>query len=117
MKPIRKKNFKEAIIEIKTLDDGSLLVVDSKTTVRYLDKENFDLINGYKAKINHLRYKTKVVAFSSDGSYFTSISADSKETVLYNAKTRKAISKVSRHQGEVSCVGIDPKKPLYVLLW
>lgn len=109
MKVLNEVNFKEAIIEIKILDDGSLLVVDSKTTVRYLDKETLKLLKGFKVNINHLRFKTKVIDFSSDGNYFGVLGSTCSETRLYNAKTKKAIAKVDRHQGEVSCVGIEPK--------
>ncbi|MCD6173874.1 MAG: hypothetical protein J7J96_08860 [Sulfurimonas sp.] len=107
MKFIKSKNFKEPIILTKILDDGSLLVVDSKTTIRYLDKETLELIDGFKVNINHLRYKSSVVAFSSDGKVFSSLSSDCKEARLYNAKTKKIIMKFDRHHGEVSSVGID----------
>lgn len=107
MDAIKTKNFKEAIILVKILDDDTLLVVDAKTTIRNLDKESLELINGFKANIHHERYKTSVVAFSSDGTRFATLSADSKEARLYNASTKKAIAKVDRHHGEVSCVGID----------
>lgn len=108
MKPTKKKNFKEAIILTKILDDGTLLVVDSQTTVRYLNKETLELVSGFKGKINHLRYKNNVVSFSSDGNYFASLSSSCNEAVLYNTKTKKSIAKVDRHQGEASCVGMDP---------
>ncbi len=108
MKAIRTKNFKEPIILIKILNDDSLLVVDAQTTVRFLEKNSLELLNGFKGKINHLRYKTNVVSFSNDGAYFVSLSADCKESKLYDSKTKKNIAKVNRHHGEVSCVGIDP---------
>ncbi len=107
MKIIKSKNFKEPIILVKILDDGSLLIVDAKTTIRYLDKESLELRNGFKVGINHLRYKNNVVAFSSDGGAFATLSSDCRESRLYNAKTKKAIAKVDRHHGEVSTVGID----------
>ena len=109
MKATREKNFNKPIILIKILDDDSLLVVDADTTVRYLDKTNFSILNGFKANIKHERYKTNVVSFTTTGSFFAAMSADCKESVLYNAQTKKMIAKMNRHQGEVSCVGIDPK--------
>ena len=51
MKIIKSKNFKEPIILVKILDDGSLLIVDAKTTIRYLDKESLELRNGFKVGI------------------------------------------------------------------
>ncbi len=107
MNVIKSKNFKEPIVLTKILDDDTLLVVNSKTTIRYLNKDDLELINGFKANINHLRYKNSVVAFSSNGEYFASMSSNCHESKLYNAKTKKNIAKVDRHHGEVSCVGID----------
>ena len=108
MKALMKKNLREPIILIKMLENGSLLVVDSKTTIRYMDVENLDVINGFKANIHHMRYKSSVVAFSNDGENFASLSSDCKESKLYNAVTKKAIGRVNRHHGEASCVGIEP---------
>ena len=109
MNPIKKSKLSYPIILVKILDDGTLLLVDSQTTIMYLNKDTLDVIDGFKANILHVRYKTKVVAFSSNGEYFATLSAECKESKLFNAKTKKAIGKVSRHQGAVSCVAIDPK--------
>ncbi len=109
MKSSRNKSFSEAIIITKILDDGTLLVVDSKTTVRYLDLNSLETTSGFKANIVHERIKTNVVSFSSCGNYFVSMSANCKSSILYNSKTKKSLAKVDRHQGEVSCVGIEPK--------
>ena len=108
MKPIKHTNISEAVISIKILNDNTIVVVDKDTTVRYYDKEDFSLKNGFKAKITHKRYKTKVVEFSNDGEHFAVLSADCRESRLYNTQTKKMRAKVSRHQGEVSCVGIEP---------
>jgi WD40 repeat protein len=107
MKVIKSKNFKEAIVLTKILDDGTLLLVDSHTTVRVMKKEDLGLLSGFKAKIKHLRYKVQVVDFSSDGNIFATLSSDCKESRLYNAQTKKAIAKMDRHHGEASCVAID----------
>ena len=108
MEVIKSKNFKYPIIQTQILDNGRLLIIDSKTTIRYLDMETLELLDGFKANINHLRYKNKVVRFSSDGKYFATLSSDCKEARLYNTRTKKVITKVDRHHGPVSCVCIDP---------
>lgn len=107
MDVVKSKSFKEPVVLTKILDDGSLLVVDSKTTIRFLDKESLELIDGFKVKTNHIRYKNSVVAFSSNGEYFATLSSDCKEARLYDAKTKKLITSVNKHHGEVTCVGID----------
>ena len=108
MEPIKKIKINKPIILIKFLDNDKLLIVTSQTTIKYLDKDTLNIISGFKANIVHARYRTKVVSFSNDGNYFASISADCRESKLYNTKTKKGIAKVNRHQGEVSCVAIDP---------
>lgn len=108
MKAIKEKNFSKPIILTKILDDNSLLVVDSNTTIRFLNKETLEIISGFKANINHIRYKNSVVAFSNSGEYFSSLSEDRRQTKLYNAKTKKTLSIMDRHHGEGSCTAIDP---------
>ena len=108
MEAIVSKNIKKPIILMKILDDGSLLIVDNETTIRYFDINTLEVLNGFKVGIRHIRYKSNVVAFSNNGEYFASLSADVKEAILYNAISKKAVAKVNRHHGEVSCVGIDP---------
>ena len=108
MDPIKKKNLHEPVILTKRLDNGQLVVVDSKTTVRYLSIDKLEVLNGFKANINHLRFKSDVVAFSGDGKHFATLTSDCKESRLYNAKTKKVVAKVDRHHGEASTVAIEP---------
>jgi WD40 repeat protein len=106
MEIIKSKSVKKPIVLMKILDDGTL--VDRETTIRFFDKKSLNLLDGFKVNIHHLRYKTSVVAFSDNAEFFATLTADCKESRLYNVKTKKIVSKVNRHQGEVSCVGIDP---------
>jgi len=109
MEAVKQVNFTQAIIYMKILDNGSLVVVDENTAVRFLEIEKLQTISGFKANITHKRYSSNVVCFSSDAKYFVSCSGDAKEAKLYNVKTKKALAKSDRHQGEISCIGIDPK--------
>jgi WD40 repeat protein len=108
MEVVKVKNLQEPIILVKIMKNNTLLVVDSATTIRYFDKYDLSLLSGFKAKIYHKRYKTNVVAFSNDKKYFAAMSTDCREAKLFNIQTKKTVAKVDRHQGEVSCVGIDP---------
>ncbi len=108
MKVIRNQGFKKAIIVTKILEDKRLLVVDSDTTIRFMDKDSLKMLGGFKVNIHHESYKTNVVYFSNSGAFFATLSSDCRTSRLYNVKTKKLISKVDRHHGEVSCVGIDP---------
>ena len=108
MEVVDSKNIEEPVILLKILKNNSLLVVDNDTTVRYFDITSLALIDGFKAKIHHRRYKSSMLAFADNDENFVSISPDCEESMLFNTKTKKMISKVDRHHGEVSCVGIDP---------
>ena len=108
MKTVKSTSIIQPVILIKILNDKQLVVIDAKTTVRFYDEESFKVKGGFKVNIEHKYYKNRVVDYSYDGQYFATISADAKESRLYNAQTKKAIARVVRHQGEVSCVGIDP---------
>ena len=108
MKIVKSKGLKKPIISLKILNDDTLLVVDSETTVRYVDRVSLEMISGFKANIHHKNYKTQVFDFSLDKNYFVTLSPTAKESRLYNAKTKKIVTKVDRHQGEVSCVAMDP---------
>ncbi|MEN4053203.1 MULTISPECIES: WD40 repeat domain-containing protein [Sulfurimonas] len=108
MEIVQSKSVVKPVILMKILDDNTLLVVDAETAVRYFNKENLELQNGFKVGVTYKRYKTPVVAFSNDGNYFALLSLDLKESRLFSTQTKKMITKVDRHHGEVSCVAIDP---------
>ena len=108
MEVIRSKGINKAVILLKLLDDGRLVVVDEETTVRFMDREDLSMIAGFKVNIKHRSYKSQVVEFSNDGEFFASLTSDAKESRLFSSKTKKLIAQVDRHHGEASCVGIDP---------
>ncbi|QSZ41841.1 hypothetical protein GJV85_06880 [Sulfurimonas aquatica] len=108
MEVLKNKGIGKPIVLLKILEDKRLLVVDSDTTIRFLNKDNFKVLDGFKVNIKHERYKNSVVEFSNDGVYFSTLTSDCKESRLYNTQTKKIITRVDRHHGEASCVGIDP---------
>ncbi len=109
MKPKAAKNYKEPIILVKKLDDGNLVVIDNHSTIRFVENDTLTTIDGFKAKIEHRRYQNRVIDFATNRKFFASLTADAKEARLYSLATKKAIARIARHQGEVSCIGIDPK--------
>ncbi|MCW8837596.1 MAG: hypothetical protein OQK11_02725 [Thiovulaceae bacterium] len=89
--------------------NSTILVVDKTTSVRILDQQSLETLGGFKANINHVWYKNKVVDFTYDGAYFAVITEDAKQSRLYDARTKKVNIRINRHHGEVTCVAIDPK--------
>jgi hypothetical protein len=109
MNPTKRSNFDEAVIYTQILSPKVLLIVDAFTTIRYLNIEDLSVKEEQKMAILHPRYSTKVISFSEDGKYFALVSQDAKESRLYDIQNKKIVAKVERHQGDVTCVGIDPK--------
>jgi len=109
MNPVKNINFDEAVIYLQLLKERTLLVVDAFTTLKYLDIQTLKIKNEVKMANLHSRYSTDVVAFSTTAEHLALISPNAKESRLYETKSKKLIATVDRHQGEVSCVGIDPK--------
>ncbi len=108
MEVINSISVAKPVILLKILQNGELVVINSETIVRVLDRETLKLINGFKVGILQKNYRTRVVDYSENGTYFTTLSSDARESLFYNAHTKKIIGTLNRHQGEVSCVGIDP---------
>ena len=109
MKPDKHINLNKAIIFTKVLDNSDLLVIDENTAIRFIDIDKLTTKSGFKTNLRHERYSSNMVFTSDDAKYFVSTSSDTRVTKLYDTNTKKALAKVDRHQGEVSCVGIDPK--------
>ncbi|WP_457746943.1 WD40 repeat domain-containing protein [Sulfurimonas sp.] len=108
MQKLKSKSVSKPVILLKILNDGTLLAVDSETTMRFFNKETLELQSGFKVGIEHKYHKNAVVAYSDDGNFFATLTADARESRLYDAKSKKLVDKVDRHHGEASCVGIDP---------
>ena len=103
-------HFSQPILLCQFLDAHRWLVVDAQTTIRYIDPKSMETLGGFKVNIEHSSPTSQALALSADGTYLATISADARESRLYDTKAKKAIARVTRHQGEVSCVAIDPRQ-------
>jgi len=110
MKIVKGKGLAKPIILLKILEDKRALVVDSQATIRFLKVDSFDLLGGFKLGIKYRHYKTSVISFCDDASYFATVTSTAREAKLFNTKTKKLISKMGRNHGEVTVVAIDPLK-------
>ncbi len=107
MEAVANKSFDKSIIYIK-IYKKYLIIVDNESTVRFINKETLNAIQGFKVHVTHEFYKNQVVAFSSNLKYFGVANTKTKDARLYNLKTKKLIGKIDRNQGVVSTVEIDP---------
>jgi len=53
MEIIHSKSIAKPVILMKILNTKELVIVDAETTVRYFEKENLNLISGFKVGIRH----------------------------------------------------------------
>ncbi|MCF6339216.1 MAG: WD40 repeat domain-containing protein [Sulfurimonas sp.] len=109
MNPIKQTNIFEPVIYIQILDAKTLLIVDSHSTLKYFDKTSMYIKNNIKISNLHKRYATKVVALNYTVDRLALVSTGAKNSKLIDIKNKKVITTIDRHQGEVSCVAIDPK--------
>ena len=110
MEAIKKSNFKKPIIYTKVLDNATLVVVDNDTKVTYVDINTLEFKYDFKANIYHQRYATKLLDFNKKGNKFVSLNSENKEVTVFDIDTNKQIPVTNRNQGEISCIGIDPKE-------
>lgn len=110
MKPIASVKFDNPIVDITIIPQKRyLLVTDSNTIVNLLNIGTLDIKNQLKINAIQEKYPNKVVAFSSNAIYLAIIASGAKESKLFNITTKKLVATVSRNQGGVSCIAIDPK--------
>lgn len=109
MEPLKKSSFDKPVIFTKVLKDSGLVLIDNESKVYCLDINSFEIKDTFSSNIKHNRYETKMVDFSADGLSFVSLSADNKSIFLLDTQTKKTKNIKNRHQGEMSCVAIEPK--------
>ena len=109
MDALKKSNFNKPIIFTQVLDDATLVVVDNESNISYLDINTLTIKDTFSTNIHHQRYSTSVVGFSLDGSSFVSLNSDNRGVSLVDTKTKEIKQIQNRHQGEISCIAIEPK--------
>lgn len=94
-----RKGINKAVVLLKIIEDGRVIVIDSETTIWFIKADELSLIDGFKVNVQDQYYKINVVSFSNDGDYFATLSTDRIKSCLYSTKTKKGIANVDRHHG------------------
>ena len=108
MEALKLINIKVPILQIKTLSNGLLSVVDAQTTIRMFSLEDYKVIGGFKSNIHHERISGALVDVAFGGDYSVSVIPKSNQAALFSTENKELLCKVGRHQGEIESVGIDP---------
>ncbi len=108
MEAVKVFNIKRAVLLLKTLDNGSLAVIDSDTTLRLYDTSDYSLVGGFKGNIAQQRSVGSFVDIVKNGIFSASIVPGSKKASLFSVGKKEILYKVGRHQGEIESLAIDP---------
>ncbi|MCK9372884.1 MAG: hypothetical protein M0P91_06775 [Sulfuricurvum sp.] len=101
-------NIKIPILQLKTLSDGNLAIIDAQTSVRIVSVESYRVIDGFKSNVNHERYTGSEVDISLCGHFSISTVPGKNKAALFSVPKRELICKLGRHSGDIESVAIDP---------
>ena len=93
---------------LKVLNNGALAVIDSHTSLRLIDVKTYKVVGGFKTNIKHERLIGTHVDIAQGGGVCASIIPESNSAALFSVAKKGLLYKVSRHQGEIESLCIDP---------
>lgn len=109
MKPLKSLNVKECITALKVLDNGHFSIMDTNTSVRICDLNDYKVVGGFKSNITQERHSGHIMCTSKDGRFCAAIVPNSNKAALFSVAKKGLLYKVGRHQGKVESLCIDPK--------
>lgn len=108
MEVLKLLNIKTPILNIKSLSEGSLAIIDAQATIRMISMDDYKVVGGFKSNIQHERLSGFAVDIAFKGDYSVSIIPKSNKVALFSVAKKELLYKLGRHQGEIEAVGIDP---------
>jgi len=108
MQTVKSFNIKFPVILLKVLNNGALAVIDSQTSLRLIDIKTYKVVGGFKTNIIHEHLIGSHVDIASGGGVCASIIPGSNQAALFSVAKKGLLYKVSRHQGEIESIAIDP---------
>ncbi len=101
-------NIKRAVVQLKTLDNDRLAVIDSDTTLRLYDTKEYTLSGGFKSNIVHERRIGNFVDIVSSGIFLVTSIPSAAKAALFSVAKKELLYKAGRHHGEIESVVIEP---------
>ncbi len=114
MDDLKTLNFKQPVLLLKSLTNGNLGVIDAQNTVRIVDTDSYEVIDGFKTNVQHDRYIGSYVDMTPDGEYSVSALLGTNQAAIFSVSKRELLYKAGRHHGEVESVGLDPNGRYFV---
>ncbi|PHR58870.1 MAG: hypothetical protein COA44_01630 [Arcobacter sp.] len=107
MKADKSLEIKSAIITLKQLDNGNLIIMDKNGILRCLDLKIFKTISGFKSNISQERSWGNHMSVSGSGLYAACVIPHSNKAAVYNVAKKKLLYKTSEHKGDIESICID----------
>lgn len=100
-------NVKEGVFLLKYLTDGTLALIDQRSTLRIIDPKTFKVIGGFKTKLEHKHRILNIVDVSSSGKYTLVGLPNKNKAALFLTQEKKLKSMIGHHKGDVETVAIS----------
>lgn len=107
MNPKKIFNIKNAVSLVKYTEEGQLVVVDERNTVRIYNISDLKLMGGFKINLTPNKPLENGVSVSNDGKYLALGIRGKKRTTVWNLETKKLMYTLGWHKGEVLSVAFD----------
>lgn len=114
MQTIKSFNIKHPVLLLKVLNNGILAVLDSQISLRLIDTKNYKIMGGFKTGMLHERYIGTHIDIAPGGGVCASIVPNTNQAALFSVAKKELLYKVSRHQGEIESLCIDPNGRYFV---
>ncbi|MDF1880673.1 hypothetical protein JHD50_05030 [Sulfurimonas sp. MAG313] len=99
--------FKSAIITLKELNDGTLVVMSKNGDLRCLNTFSHKTISGFKTNIEQERSSGQYMSMSACGKYAACVLSQSPNAVVFDVPSKIVLHTTSGHKGDIECVCVD----------
>ncbi len=107
MTPTNTLDIKAAVVTLKLLHNGNLVVMDQKGNLRQLDVDTLKTVGGFKTNIEQERSWGNHMSVSASGKYAASVIPHTNRSALYDIEAKKLLYMTSRHKGDLESVRVD----------
>jgi hypothetical protein len=109
MQPLKIFTTKRAIVKIKSIQNGKIIVVDEQNTIRIFDLNELKLDGGFKINLPKNRVFANCADVSENGKYLVLSVEKKNKAVIWDIEDKKLLYSVGWHKGEVESVAFDAK--------
>ena len=99
--------IKSAIITLKVLDDGNLVLMDQNGSLRCIDVRSYKTLSGFKTSIKQERSWGQHMSVNASGKYAACLIPHSGKVSVYRVKDKKLMYTLEDSKSELESVCVD----------